>query len=426
MNTQGGQSKAGIAQFRKGDRIVCFGDSKTEMGFYPFALQLLCQLRKPQAGIRVENCGKSGETAKRGCARWPLDGRPLGCNRALVLYGSNDIGREDWREEVPSDNAIVRRRNAALADFGIWLPKCVDAILADGVRAEIVSPAPFDEWGNQPNLRELKLANRALGRCREIARKTAEEKALGFSDIFEPLSEIYRRRPDLGFTGDRIHPDPAASLLMACRIWLDSGEPGEFAWTEADAGGATSFAMEMEPSALPLPVEDRYRKLDKAWPVTELVNRDILAVSNLAAGTYAIKTDGRTLGVFPAGVLAAGVNIAVLETPCQESARKVSGICAKLAELVRTRLLRGQVVREIGESGFSLYDAGGLASFFARERKAAEALPWKDFRKHVLDTAERTIPLGEELAAEEERLRKELGEIRPFRYRIEIERIGGA
>lgn len=60
MNTQGGQSKGGIAQFRKGDRIVCFGDSKTEMGFYPFALQLLCQLRKPHSDTWRGDLGERG------------------------------------------------------------------------------------------------------------------------------------------------------------------------------------------------------------------------------------------------------------------------------------------------------------------------------------------------------------------------------
>ena len=55
-----------------------------------------------------------------------------------------------------------------------------------------------------------------------------------------------------------------------------------------------------------------YKAIEKVWPVTERLNREMLMVENLPSGRYALRAGGREIGRYSATELASGVNLAPL------------------------------------------------------------------------------------------------------------------
>jgi hypothetical protein len=96
------------------------------------------------------------------------------------------------------------------------------------------------------------------------------------------------------------------------------------------AGGKVSF--DYLPRSLPLPVNDEYRRGEKVIPITESLNREILAVQGLAPGRYALLLNGQNAGEFTAEELASGVNIATLDAnPGQRRAKAVDALIQERA-----------------------------------------------------------------------------------------------
>ncbi|MCK7555960.1 hypothetical protein MKQ70_13390 [Chitinophaga sedimenti] len=73
-------------------------------------------------------------------------------------------------------------------------------------------------------------------------------------------------------------------------------------------------------------------------PFTEEFNREVLRVSGLQ-GNYALKIDGRQIGVWPAAAWQQGINLALLETPQRNQAMSVMQLNLRRAE-VEARLRR--------------------------------------------------------------------------------------
>jgi hypothetical protein len=86
------------------------------------------------------------------------------------------------------------------------------------------------------------------------------------------------------------------------------------AWTQVD-------------KALPLDINLDEIGAEMANRFAAIVNeldQQPLRVSGLAAGNYEVRIDGKPLGKFDASQLAAGVNLALLDTPMKEAAGELS------------------------------------------------------------------------------------------------------
>ena len=108
-----------------------------------------------------------------------------------------------------------------------------------------------------------------------------------------------------------------------------------------EGGVAFTYA----PKALPLPATDAFRAAAAECPFLARLNREIIVVTDLADGEYALLFDGREVGRFSAAAFAKGVDVAPLDTPNQRLARAAAGLAEKLpsaapedAEDIRERL----------------------------------------------------------------------------------------
>ena len=104
-------------------------------------------------------------------------------------------------------------------------------------------------------------------------------------------------------------------------------------------------AFTYAPKALPLPATDAFRAAAAECPFLARMNREIIVVTDLADGEYALLFDGREIGRFSSAAFAKGVDVATLDTPNQRLARAAEELAEKLpgaapdaAEDIRERL----------------------------------------------------------------------------------------
>jgi hypothetical protein len=104
-------------------------------------------------------------------------------------------------------------------------------------------------------------------------------------------------------------------------------------WTQKD-----------EALPMPIPMNDPIMALAvKSSDFVEKFNRETLRVTGLAAPSYSLKINGRSTGTFTREDLAAGVNLAVLDTPMAQQAAQVHDLTLKRAEIHNIRWRQVQV-----------------------------------------------------------------------------------
>ena len=334
-----GTAAAKVAPFREGDRVMFLGDSITHGGWYVAYLQYIWCLRNPGKRITLLNGGICGNTAAEGLSRFDWDIAPEKPNRVFIMFGMNDVGHGAfWDPASTAEKDLATRREkveAYRANMKALVAKC----RAIGGEVTLVTPTPYDEYSpliekaatkgvNDPGLRSIADATRALA---------AEEK-LECVDLYGPLTPILRDHPEVKFLADRVHPHDDGHLLMAALVLDAMDFPATVDGATFDASkGDRRFTY--SPKALPFPVNNHYRSDDRMYPLTEKFNREIIRVTGLPAGWYALKAAGRTLGRYSAADLDRGVNVATLDTPSQrragEGVGKVAAPLKKLAGNLR-------------------------------------------------------------------------------------------
>lgn len=372
---------------------VCLGDSITHGGSYTGYLQLYWNLRHPGSEIVFQNHGHSGGYADSGIRMLEKDVLALDPARVIVMFGMNDVWREQWESAEPGEKE-ARLRGDALRRYTERMNKIADLL---GERMVVMTPTPYDQYGEVPDCRATPYCNDpGLATCAGICRTLAAERKLRLIELHRPLTAALKAKPESRFCGlDRVHPKAWGHVVMTALIVRQLGESGEVATVRAkasDAGAAFDYA----PSALPFPVSDEYRTAEAFYPVTETFNRETIAVDGLAAGEWELRMDDRPVGVFSASELAAGVNIATLDTPNQRLAQAAFVKATRLNEIYVTfRDMRlGEGVKP------------GATGYYGQLRETYEK--WRDRRG--------------ELEAEAARLRAELRAVRPAKCRVTVVR----
>ncbi|MDX9868670.1 MAG: GDSL-type esterase/lipase family protein [Kiritimatiellia bacterium] len=332
----------GVARFEDGERVVFFGDSITHDGGYVHYLQLFQNLRNPGCGTRLLNGGISGDSAGGGVARWEDDILPMKPSRVFVMFGMNDVGRDQYATPEP-DGAQAKSRADALARYEANQRALAEKIPASGVKAVFVTPSPYDQYTNPEEKGNLAACNEpGLSACAEIVRKLAAEKNFGTVDFHAPMTRMFRDHPEHRFCGDRVHPGHEGHLVMAALVLdamrvspvlaravidaakgaaekVGSGRTKNAVLTRV-AASPKRVAFTYAPKALPFPKLPEYVKTEAFYPLTEKLNREEIVVKGLEEGAYALRFDGAEVGRFTAAEFAKGVNIALLDTPNQKRA----------------------------------------------------------------------------------------------------------
>ena len=431
-----------VGRFADGERVLFCGDSITHGGKFVYYLQAFQDLRHPGSNVRLINGGRSGDTAGGGLRRFDRDILPFKADRAFVMFGMNDISRNNWKNAEPSEKERTARKQAVGA-YRINMARLVGKFMDAGVKTVLMTPSPFDQYGvfekeNIPFCNDPGLAS-----CAEIVRKIAADRNLGLVDLHSPLTKLFKdHAADYHFCSDRVHPGDEGHLIMAAHI-LDAmhvspfvarvqinaakGTVAKVGYGETMNASVTALrastdgvAFTYAPKALPFPKLSEYAKAATFYPLTERLNQEIFAVTKLSPGDYDLIFDGVHVGFFSAEDFAAGVNIALLETPNQKRAQALEVPMRRLHDnqkLVRQVIL---VQLMLQDNGVDANDRVAADAWLEKWLETQKGKEWYNGVKAWVvgyKAGRNALPL---LQAEADDLYEQMGAVRPAVSRVTI------
>jgi lysophospholipase L1-like esterase len=221
------------APFPEGERVVCFGDSITHGGMYPYYLQLMQLLRRPGSDVRVLNAGISGGSAGGAIRRWPWDVKPMKGTTTLIVFGMNDVNRPLYGKGAKADAPIQRK--AAIDRYAENMQKLSVLVAAEGGKVIIATPPPFDEYNTrQKSERSVGCNEEGLATLADIGRKLAADRKYGSVELHRPLTEVLKIAGEKVYLPDRIHPGADGHLLILEAILHSLGVSPEVAYCEVN------------------------------------------------------------------------------------------------------------------------------------------------------------------------------------------------
>ena len=216
---------ADIAPFKDNERVAFLGDSITAFNHYVSDVQFAMDLSHGVKAPYFMNCGTAGDSAGPAQDRIDCDLMTMSPDRAIVMLGMNDVGYDRWRSANPSPDE-VKFREDAVTNFGKNLRALVDKLLAKGVKVDLMTPSPYDQYSKDLKRESNAFCNEpGLARCAEIVRQLAAEKKLGLVELHAPMTAVEKAHPELHYSGeDRIHPNLPGNRFMAAAILAAAGE----------------------------------------------------------------------------------------------------------------------------------------------------------------------------------------------------------
>ena len=427
--------------FIPGERVAFFGDSITHIGSYIQYLQLWENLRHPGSGVRFMNCGIGGDTAKTGIARFDADLLQMKPDRVFVMFGMNDVGRENYATASPTE-AQTAARERSLADYAQNMEMVAARLAVAKLGAVFMTPTPYDQYMKAKGENLAQCNEPGLASCAEIVRDLAAKHGNGLVELHRPMTDMFKRNTDFRFCADRVHPGNEGHLVMAAHILRALGTSPRVAMAEIDAvrliagnvenarvtaitksGDGISFTY--EPRSLPFPTLPEYMVVEKNgfYSLSDTLNREEIAVIGLEKGEYELRFDGRTVARFSADELAYGVNVATLDTENQRRAQKAAKPMCELRDLesrLRDYALLVNLARKAGisESDHDRTDAY-LDQWLTNTRMSPYHSTFSLWVKSYRDV--RAKKKGLEVLRE--RLREQMASERPVAERVEIRRI---
>ena len=238
MLVLGGERVAGGQFLRKGDRVLCLGDSITQDGRYLAVLDVVLRTRQPGEGIRLYPLGLGSETVSGLSEEGHPFPRPCVLERSgralemikptvvMICYGMND------GIYAPPAEDRMRAYQEGMREL---VKQCRGA----GARVVLVTPVPFDAKSFRGPVADdgaesYGYQKRWYGYDRTLAGFSewlvgSEGLADKVIDLHGPLSAVvgaWHERDPGWKNGDGIHPDGAVHWLMAGLIAEGLGVPG--------------------------------------------------------------------------------------------------------------------------------------------------------------------------------------------------------
>lgn len=345
------QTRLAPVAVRGGETIAFVGDSITHNGYHQMFLEYYYSTRFPETELQYLNRGTAGQSAFHLLRRMQTDILKPKADIYVLMVGMNDVGRKYFTREERAKNPKCEEEIGRLESvYAERLAKVAEKLAENSRRLYIFSPSIFDETLESPADPHVGL-NARLGRygkiCKDAARRIPNAE---FVDIWTEMARInadFQRELGHGNTivgGDRVHPSEAGGLAMAAIFLKSLGEPATVCSAEIDgknvravnceisnvkqsAGGLRFESLEC---ALPLALTPAEEGVAKCIDFRESLNRQTLAVKNLPSGKYALKIDGKKVGVFDSAELARGIDTAALETPQIEASREIRALCNEI------------------------------------------------------------------------------------------------
>lgn len=320
-----------------GDRVVFYGDSITDQRLYTTFVETYVVTRFPDMNVTFVHSGWGGDRVTGGGGgnidlRLQRDVLPYKPTVVTIMLGMNDGGYKPFDQ-------------GTFDTFSKGYEHIIDALRkADpGVRITVIKPSPYDDVTQAPKFEGG--YNAVLVKYGDYLHELAGKDHLDFADLNTSVSAELKKALEIDagnapkLIPDRVHPGPAGHLLMAEALLKDWHAPALVSSVEIDAAAGRLTKAENtrvtnvkklfwteQDSALPLPIDYKDNLVSlaaKASGIADALDREMLKVTGLDAGRYALKIDGEEIASFDAGELARGVNLAHYATPMMKQALEV-------------------------------------------------------------------------------------------------------
>lgn len=382
-----------VKPFKEGDRAVFLGNSITDGGHYHSYIWLYYMTRFPNMNLRVFNGGIGGDTAFDMNKRLDGDIFCLEPTVLMVTFGMNDSGYFEYNGDNPKEFG-EQKYQESIKNYQQMEKRFKEL---PNTRIVMLGTSPYDETvqlkGNAP----FRTKNETIKRIVEYQKQSAAENNWEFTDLNEPMTTINRQfqQKDPSFTlcgRDRIHPDNDGHMVMAYLFLKAQGFAGkDVANVEIDANkkqtvtfenctisnikrNGKELSFDYLAKSLPYPLDTIPRGWEqsksqaeamKVVPFMDEMNREMLKVTGLK-GNYKLLIDGEEIGIWNAGELAAGINLAKeTKTPQYQQALVVMHLNEYRWEIERT-------FRDYAWMQFGFFQQKGL--LFANDRRAIEVM----------------------------------------------------
>jgi lysophospholipase L1-like esterase len=326
---------------KDGDTVVFYGDSITERSIYSSFTEAYVLTRFPKLNVRFVHSGWGGDTVAGGDGgslqvRLQRDVIAYKPTVVTVLLGMNDGHYRALNETTYGDfttgyEELVRTLKAALPQ----------------VRLILLEPSPYDDVTRPPLFPGG--YNGVLTRFGQFISALGEREKAMVVDlngaVVGTLTAVNAKDPSAAqdFIPDRIHPGPAASLLMAEALLKSWNAPPIVTEVAIDSESETAIrtvrtqvhsilrtadtlSWTQTDAALPFPVDWQDSAVSVAAYSSDFIpaiDDQPLRVTNLKPGDYTLRIDGQEITTYPADQFARGINLSALKTPMLEQAVQV-------------------------------------------------------------------------------------------------------
>jgi len=382
---------------KDGNTVVFYGDSITERRLYSSFSEAYVLTRFPNLNVRFVNSGWAGDTVAGGDGgsiqvRLQRDVIAYSPTVVTILLGMNDghyqaLNEDAYRDFTTGYEKIVSTLKAALPQ----------------VRLTLLEPSPYDDVTRPPLFPGG--YNEVLIRFGQFISALGEREKAMVVDlngaVVGSLTAVNVKDSSAAqdFIPDRVHPGPAASLLMAEALLKSWHAPAIVTEAEIDAesltvnrtirtqvhsivrtGGALSWTQ--NDAALPFPVDWQNSAVSVAAYSSDFIpaiDDQPLRVKNLKPGDYTLRIDGQEIITFPADQFARGINLSALSTPMLKQAFEVLKLTNQHIDL---HVSRWRLVRiPLAQYKLAHYNAATTAldalelEVIARQHAAAQPKP---------------------------------------------------
>ncbi len=287
------------------DRVVFYGDSITEFHNYTRPFQDYVYARYPERHIRFFNAGWSGDKADNGLSRLNRDVMPLKPDVVTVCFGMND-GRYSKLDD------------AMLANYTAKMDGIVKALTDQKIRVIVFSPSPVDYdrqpgWVAKNQLIDVQY-NKTLEAFGEADKAIARKYGATYIDILHPILDAWAavkaQNPGSSMIPDAVHPDENGGIVMSGAMLVGMGAEPMPPLADVSAaqltGADKSQIKPQQPVRVPLWMSEIGAQGARAVGFLKVAGQN-LRVRDLKPGTYDVKINGKSLGMWSDKELNAGV-----------------------------------------------------------------------------------------------------------------------
>jgi lysophospholipase L1-like esterase len=338
-----GLKAEGPFAIKEGDRIVFYGDSITDQRLYTTFVETYIVTRFPALNVSFVHSGWGGDRVTGGSGG-PIDHRlardvfAYKPSVVTVMLGMNDASYRAFDQKI--FDVYSKGYEHLVQSLKSNVP---------GVRITLIQPSPYDDVTRKPTFEGG--YNQVLVRYGEFVKNLADKEGAAVADLNTSVVAVVKKAAEINSTGaqdlirDRIHPGPAGQLLMAEALLKAWNAPAVVASVELDAASAKivkevntkldnlqvngTISWTQHDLALPMPIDLKNSGIElavKASDVEQALNQETLKVQGAPASKYALKIDGEDISDVTREQLAAGINLAEVDTPMSRQARSVHNL----------------------------------------------------------------------------------------------------